>query len=156
MKTALGIDPGIGNTGWALVRRTATGYQLLDSGYRETSKKALFGDRLDSQFCTIHSLLWGSRPDVCAIESAFFNRNVSSHNKTVSVIAMAEFAAYRCDVPTLQIKPQLVKAAVGCSMTASKDQVKRMVNKILKTDIRNHHEADAAAVAMASLLKGDT
>ena len=156
MKTTLGIDPGIGNTGWAVLQRTASGYELIDSGYRTTPSKAMFGYRLDTQFCIIHDRLMEYKPDILAIESAFFNKNVSSHNKTVSVIAVAELAAFRCGVPTRKIKPQLVKAAVGCSMTASKDQVKRMVNKILKTDVRNHHEADAAAVAIASLLKGDT
>ena len=151
---ALGIDPGIGNTGWAFVKRTSVGYQLITSGYTETSKSLSLGERLDTQYCRIHSLLFGNRPGVCAIESAFFNKNVSSHNKTVSVIAIAELAAVRCEVPTLQIKPQFVKSAVGCQMNASKAQILKMVNKVLKTDITNHHEADACAVAIAALLRG--
>jgi len=155
MKIALGIDPGIGNTGYAVVRRTATGYQLLSSGYREMSTKATFGDRLDSHFITITDRLMAYEPDILAIESAFFNRNVSSHNSTVSVIAIAELAAHRLGIPTVQIKPPDVKKAVGCIAKASKDDVKTRVNGILNANIRNHHEADACAVAIAALLKGN-
>lgn len=154
MKLAMGIDPGIGNTGWALVRRTPTGYELVDSGYRETSTTAMLGDRLDSHFITIRDRLMAFQPDILAIESAFFNKNISSHNSTVSVIAVAELAAYRVGVPTLQIKPQLVKAAVTGRGTASKAHVKQMVNRLLSADIKNQHEADAAAAAVAGLLEG--
>ena len=154
MKTVLGLDPGLANTGWACVRRTASGYQLINSGYQTTSTKASFGDRLDSQFITIHDRLMAYKPDILAIEACFFNKNISSHNATVSVIAMAELAAYRLGIPTLQIKPQLVKAAVTGRSTAAKEHIKVMVNRLLNTDIKNHHEADACAVAVAGLLKG--
>lgn len=154
MKRILGIDPGIGNTGWAIVYRTATGYRLVDSGYRETPTKSTFGDRLDSHFCTITDRLMAHTPDALAIESAFFNKNISSHNSTVSVIAIAELAAYRLGIPTVQIKPQLVKQAVGCGPKASKDAVKKRINALLKADIKNHHESDAAAAAIAALLRG--
>ena len=154
MKTALGIDPGIGNTGWAIVKRAPSGYQLVRSGYSKTSTKEPFGERLDSQYVTIYDRLIEYEPDICAIESAYFNRNISSHNSTISVIAVAEFAAYRLNVPALQIKPQIVKASVGCSMNANKDAVRCHVNRILKCEIKNHHESDAVAVAVAALLKG--
>ena len=44
----LGLDPGIGNTGWALVRRTATGYQLTDSGVITTASTTPLGKTLGS------------------------------------------------------------------------------------------------------------
>ena len=37
--------------------------------------------------------------------------------------------------------------------TASKSAVKKMVNKLLRSDIRNGHEADAADAAIAGLLR---
>ena len=158
MKIAMGLDPGIGNTGYAVVKRTSTGYKLLDSGYRETGTKASLGDRLDSQFGTIHSKLFRWKPDLLGIEAIFFNRNISSCISTANVIGVAELAAFRCKIPSIQIKPQDAKMAVGCIGNASKKDVRLMVNKILRIPIqrriKNPHEADAAAVAIAALLKG--
>ena len=87
-----------------------------------------------------------------SIESVFFNRNISSCISTASVIAIAELAAEQVSIPTLQIKPQLVKAAVTGTGNASKSAVKKMVNKLLGSNLRNGHEADAAAAAIAGLL----
>ena len=153
MKTAMGLDPGIGNTGFAFVQRTASGYQLLDSGYRTTSTTDPLCKRLYDLYTPIWLLMDEHKPDILAIEAAFFNKNISSHNSTVGVIAIAELAAFRNGVPTIQIKPQMVKSAVTGRGTASKEHVKRMVNRILSIDICNDHEADAAAVAIAGFLK---
>ena len=68
MKIILGIDPGIGNTGWAVVKRHATGYTLIDSGYQTTPTKAPFGERLNTQFITIHDRLMAYEPNALAIE----------------------------------------------------------------------------------------
>ena len=80
-------------------------------------------------------------PTLVSIESVFFNENVSSCISTTSVIAVVELASVWLGIPTLQIKSQAVKSAV-----------KRMVNKLLRSEIRNGHEADAAAAAIAGLL----
>lgn len=58
----------------------------------------------------------------------------------------------RRQIPTLQCKPQGVKAAVTGRGTVGKQQVKRNVNKRLRTQIKSPHEADAAAAAIAGLL----
>ena len=154
MKTAIGIDPGIGNTGYACVKRHASGYTLIDSGAITTSTKDPLGRRLHHHYCNFYWLLRDHRPDIFSIEMVFHNRNISSSISTASVIAVAELAGVMQCVPAIQVKPQDVKSAVTGRGTASKEHVKRMVNRILSADIRNHHEADAAAVAIAALLKG--
>ena len=149
----LGIDPGIASTGWGIVKRTATGYRLTDSGVITTASTATLGKRLDQQFVHLHEILKAYTPDMVSIESVFFNRNISSCISTASVIAIAELASEQVGIPALQIKPQAVKSAVTGTGSASKSAVKRMVNKLLAADIRNGHEADAAAAAIAGLLK---
>ena len=152
--TVLGLDPGIGNTGWSIVAlETSHDYRLIDSGYRTTLKTETLGDRLDSHYITIHDRLMAYTPDLLAIEAVYFNKNISSCISTASVIAIAELAAFRLGIPTQQFKPQTIKAAVTGSQTASKATVKRYVNNLLSADIKNDHEADAAAVAVAGLLK---
>ena len=150
---SLGLDPGIGNTGWSLVRRTSTGYRRTDSGVITTAAATSLGKRLDHHFVRLHEILKTYTPDLVSIESVFFNRNISSCISTASVIAIVELAAEQVSIPTLQIKPQAVKSAVTGTGNASKEAVKKMVNKLLGSDLRNGHEADAAAAAIAGLLK---
>ena len=148
----LGIDPGIGNTGWALVRRTATGYRLTDSGVITTLPRLSLGKRLDQHFTRLHEILKTYTPDLVAIEAVYFNRNISSCISTASVIAIGELSVSQVGIPVVQVKPQALKAAVTGNGTASKAAVKKMVNTLLKTTISNAHEADAAAAAVAGLM----
>ena len=86
-------------------------------------------------------------PGVVCIEAVFFNKNVSSCVSTVSVIAVVELAAAHADMRCVQVKPQTVKAATGMGGKASKEQVNRMVNRLLSAEIRNAHEADNDKIA---------
>ena len=151
--TAFGIDPGIGNTGWALVERLPSGYCLLHSGVICTAARTPIGKRLDTHYSKITELLTEHTPATVVIESVFFNRNITSCISTASVIAVAELACEQSGIPTLQIKPQVVKSAVTGSGTASKQSVKKMVNKLLGANIASDHEADSAAAAIAGLLQ---
>ena len=144
-RLALGIDPRIGNTGYAFVQRSPNRYALLHSGVIYTSPRAPLGYRLDMHYATIRELLTEHSPDLVSIESVFFNKNISSCLSTASVIAIAEFASVQAHIVAIQIKPQTVKAAVTGTGTASKSAVKQMVNKLLAVDITSDHEADAAS-----------
>ena len=152
-RLALGIDPGIGNCGYALVQRLPSRYQLLHSGVIFTSPRAPLGYRLDMHYATIRELLTEHSPDLVSIESVFFNKNISSCLSTASVISIAELASEQAGIPALQIKPQKLKTAVTGSGTASKHAVKKMVNKITGATLTNGHETDAAAAAIAGLLE---
>ena len=151
--TVLGIDPGIGNTGWSVVKHAAGKYQSVDSGVILTRAHAKIGKRLDTHYTMIRQHLTEHSPDLVSIEAIFFNRNVSSCISTASVIAIVELAAQQAGMPTLQIKPQTVKAAVTGNGSACKAAVMKYVNRLLNTDIKRDHEADASAAAIAGLLQ---
>ncbi len=112
-RLALGLDPGIGNCGYALVQRLPSRYQLLHSGVIFTSPRALLGYCLDTHYATIRELLTEHSPDLVSIEAVFFNKNISSCLSTASVIAIAELASVQAHIVAIQIKPQTVKAAVS-------------------------------------------
>ena len=149
---ALGLDPGIGNCGYAIVERLPNGYHLHHCGVIYTSPRVSLGIRLETHYSTIRELLTEFSPDFLSIERVFFNRNISSCISTASVIAVAELAGVHAGIATLQIKPQAVKSAVTGVGNASKSAVQRMVNKLLKASLTNDHETDAAATAVAGLL----
>lgn len=148
----LGVDPGIASTGWGIVQRKPTGFARLDSGVISTNAVLPIGTRLEIHFDGFKELLAEHAPTLVCIEAVFFNRNIKSCISTASVIAVIELACIQRGTPTLQVKPQAVKAAVTGRGTSAKEQVKRNVNKLLRTEITSSHEADAAAAAIAGLL----
>ena len=150
---ALGLDPGIGNCGYAIVQRLANRYDLLYSGVIYTPPRTSLGTRLQTHYLRIREVLTEYSPDFVSIESVFFNKNISSCISTAHVIAVAELASIQAGIATLQIKPQAVKSAVTGTGSASKSAVKRMVNKLLNASLTNDHETDAAATAIAGLLE---
>ena len=148
----LGVDPGIASTGWGIVQRKPTRFSLIGSGVQNTATQLPIGTRLEIHYNKFQELLTEHAPLIVCIEGVFFNRNISSCISTASVIAVIELACIQQNIPTLQVKPQAVKAAVTGKGTARKQQVKRNVNKLLRTEITSTHEADAAATAIAGLL----
>ena len=151
-RIALGIDPGIANTGWAVVLRSTTDglFRLCGSGVVKTQSDKAIGSRLAT-------IIDGIKPglivaDVIGVESVFFGRNVSSAMSTAHVIGAVELVAHQAGIECLQIHPNQVKAAVLGRGRGSKALVQHFVNKLLNADIKNDHEADACATAVAVLL----
>ena len=151
-RIALGIDPGIANTGWAVVFRSATDglFRLCGSGIIKTQSDEVIGSRLAT-------IIEGIKPamavaDVIGVELVFFGRNVSSAMSTAHVIGAVELIANQAGIECIQIHPNQVKAAVLGKSRGSKALVRHFVNKLLNADIKNDHEADACAAAVAVLL----
>ncbi len=150
----LGIDPGLANTGWSVVsRKKSGGFQHLANGVIRTESSACDAVRYATIYNAVNALIAEHTPDLLSIESVYFNKNVSSCLSTASVIGVIRLAAELAELPSIQVTPQQVKAAVCGVGRASKAQVQKMVAKLLRVDIKNGHAADAAAVAMAGLLQ---
>lgn len=150
----LGIDPGLANTGWAVInRKKSGGFQHLASGVIRTESDACDAVRYATIYNAVNALIAEHTPDVLSIESVYFNKNVSSCLSTASVIGVVLLSAELSQLPSIQVRPQSVKAAVIGVGRASKAQVQKMVSKLLGVDIENAHASDAAAVAMAGLLQ---
>ena len=150
----LGMDPGLANTGWSVIRRHRSGrLDHLASGVIRTESDACEAVRYATIYNAVNAIREEHTPDLLSVESVYFNKNVSSCLSTASVIGVILLAAELAALPSIQVRPQTVKAAVCGVGRASKAQVKRMVSKLLDVDIRNGHACDAAAVAIAGLLE---
>ena len=152
-RRCLGIDPGLANCGWSVVSRPRSGrFQHLASGVIRTESSACDAVRYATIYNAVNDVIQAHTPDLLSIESVYFNKNVSSCLSTSSVIGVVLLAAHLAEIPSLQVRPQSVKAAVTGVGRASKAQVQKMVSKLLGVEIENAHACDAAAVAMAGLL----
>ena len=150
-KRCLGIDPGIGNCGWAVVQMNGGKYKLIDKGTIRTKPKTEQPHRLETIYAGVSELICQHQPDTVEIEAVFFNRNITSCISTASVIAVIELACRHADISSGQVKPQTLKSAVTGTGRATKDQVKWMVAKLIKIEVKSNHEADAIAAAIHGL-----
>lgn len=153
-KRCLGIDPGLANCGYAIIaRKHATEhFNLLESGCIQTDRSATEAERLLKIYQDISELIHAHHPNLVAIEKVYFNRNVSSAITTGGVIGVCLLATEQLGIESLLLTPQQAKAAATGRGQASKETMKKVLTRLLSLDIRNHHEADAAALAIAGLL----
>ena len=151
----LGIDPGIQNTGLAVVERKATKYRLITSSSIKTDPTASEAERYTIIASEIANLITEHKPDLLSVESVYFNRNISSCITTAGVISICLVESERAGVPSMTITPQAVKSACGLGRKASKDRIIRIANAMFLTAFRatEHHEADAIFVATAAIMQ---
>jgi crossover junction endodeoxyribonuclease RuvC len=151
----LGIDPGLANTGFGVVKRgrQALGDAALAAvaaGVIETPGGAAQERRLAEIESAVDGLLEEYRPDSVALEELYFGQNVRTAFAVGHARGVAMAAAGRRGVPCASYTPQKIKGAVCGSGRAGKDQVARMVKALLGLGEhpRPDHAADALAVAV--------
>jgi crossover junction endodeoxyribonuclease RuvC len=98
-------------------------------------------------------LLDAFAPDAIAIEELYFGANVQTAFAVGQARGVVLLAAGQRDVPSRSYTPQQVKGAVCGHGRAGKDQVARMVARLLGlADVPTpDHAADALAVAICDL-----
>ncbi|HAP07110.1 MAG TPA: crossover junction endodeoxyribonuclease RuvC [Planctomycetaceae bacterium] len=147
----LGIDPGLGRTGYALIERTARGPVLREGGVIQTKTDQSLHLRLGEIAREIREILAELKPSAVGIEQVFSHaRNVRSslmlaHARGAILATVAENA-----VPLLQYSPAQIKQMLTGSGKAGKEQMQHAVRAELRlaTIPEPHDVADAAAVAL--------
>jgi crossover junction endodeoxyribonuclease RuvC len=149
----LGIDPGTASTGYGVVASTGARLRALEHGVIETRAGVAPELRLAQIHTRVVELLEQHRPDVLAIEELYFGANVQTAFAVGQARGVVLLAAGQRGLPARSYTPQQVKSAVCGSGRAAKDQVGRMVARLLGlADVPTpDHAADALAVAVAEL-----
>ena len=153
--TILGIDPGIANTGLAIVELEKHTYHLRRTELITSTPKETESYRLLNIWETVNVILdtKGLEFTAVAIEKVFHNKNVSSSIKMGKVIGAVLCAAGQNDVPVIELTPQQVISASGLSSKASKANLISAASRLFGNQIATHHEADAAFCAVAGILQ---
>jgi crossover junction endodeoxyribonuclease RuvC len=127
----LGIDPGSETTGWGVVEGDARRYRLVEFGTVRATPRERFAARLLKISDGVEALLARFRPDVCAVEEAFFAANAKTALKLGQVRGVVLVAAERAGVEISEYAPRLVKQAIVGYGAAEKHQVQEMVRVLL-------------------------
>ncbi len=147
----LGIDPGTGIVGFAVVDMNSAGrYKLVDAGVIRTPVHEELAIRLETIYDEVSELIKTNKPDCMSVEKLFFAKNVTtamsvSHARGVIILAAKQAGLIMGEYTPLQIK----QALTGYGK-AEKKQVQSMIQTILnlKTPITQDDCADAIATAI--------
>ena len=146
----MGIDPGVSNTGFGVVRAAGGQMSAVDGGVIEAPP----GESLEVRLARIHEeldrLVAWHEPAAIALEDLYFGKNVRSATAVGQARGVAMLAAAKHGIPCFDYTPQAVKMAVCGSGAAGKRQVQQMVGSLLglPRPPESDHAADALAVAI--------
>jgi crossover junction endodeoxyribonuclease RuvC len=150
MITVMGIDPGLADTGWGMLRADGNRFAHLDHGTITTPAQWNPQDRLMAIYDRIVATIERFGPSFAGIESLYFAKNISSAIPVAEARGVALLACARCGLPARGYSPPEIKQALTGNGRAEKRQVQEMVRLMLGLDEipRPDHAADALAAAI--------
>jgi len=143
----LGIDPGFGRVGWAILEGNRSKQAVIDFGCLETSPTDSLNVRLEEIYDHVLELIDKYGPEEAAVEDIFFFKN----QKTVIGVGQARgvilLAIVKKKVACYNYTPLEIKQAITGFGQAEKKQVQFMVKNLLK--LKEVPKQDDAADAIA-------
>ena len=149
-KIILGIDPGTIIMGFGLISISNKEIKLMEMGVLKLSAKLDAYERLEKIHQTVSELIHLHKPDSFAIEAPFFGKNVQSILKLGRAQGVAIAAAMQAGLAVSEYSPKKVKQSITGNGNASKEQVLKMLQRMLKfEDEPKYFDAtDALSVAV--------
>ena len=154
----LAIDPGYDRIGIAVVEKSEhTNFKeiLIYSECYVTDRLQDITERIYNVGQRIEYLIKENNPDIVAIESLFFTNNQKTAIGVSEAKGVFKYIARNMNITVREYTPLQIKVALTGSGKATKEQIARMVPKIIKFDmakkITTHgldDEIDAIAVAL--------
>jgi crossover junction endodeoxyribonuclease RuvC len=145
----LGIDPGLGTTGWGIIRREGNRLSHIDNGEISTDAKAALANRLVTLDAQLAAVISHYTPDTAAVEEVFVNKNPQSTLKLGQARGVILLGVARAGLPVTEYAARLVKKSVVGTGRGEKGQVQAMLRILLPGAIlAGPDAADALAVAI--------
>ena len=146
----LGIDPGLGTTGYGIIEDKT--FKLIEAGIIKTQPNTPIQDRVKKIFDEISKIIKEHKPNVLVLEKIYSH---SRHPTTAILMgharAMACLVCGKFNVKLINYPSTRIKKAVTGNGHASKHQVQRMVQNLLrlKSPPEPVDVSDALAMALS-------
>ena len=153
-KIILGVDPGTMVMGYGLVRQKGKELSIIRMGVLKLNKLENQALKLKTIFERMLEIVEEYKPDEMAIEAPFFGKNVQSMLKLGRAQGVAMAAALYRDIPIFEYAPRTIKQTITGNGNASKEQVSKMLQAMLKfEEMPKYFDAtDALAAAVCHYL----
>lgn len=147
----LGIDPGYGIVGWAVVDE---GLSVLGCGSIETPAGSQLDDRLLEIHNALRDVITEFHPEAAAIERLFFSRNTTTAMDVAKAIGVIMLTLRQAGISHGEYTPVQVKQAITGYGRASKEQIQVMISRICKINAcaLKDDVADAISIAVCHSL----
>jgi len=148
----LGIDPGTHRTGFGILESDGRNYKIVICGTIRAASKDPIAKRLLHIFESLQKNIQSYKPDVVALETLFFAKDIRAVERIGEARACAMLAASKQGIEVVEYAPTAVKKSVTGNGRASKQQVQFMVQRLLNLKEAPALDAsDALAIAMCHL-----
>ncbi len=145
----LGLDPGSNITGYGIIEKRGSQLVHVDNGCLTTKRAQTLPQRLDTIYTSLKEVILRHKPDCMAIEEVFFAKNVSSSLRLGEARGVALLAAAQCGLEIVEYPTRVVKQALTGFGQAQKEQVQKMVQRLLKLpEVAQIDASDALALAI--------
>ena len=146
----LGIDPGFGRLGYAVITAKGNDLGLLVCDVVMTPKTLAYPQRLQQIYEQLGTIIAEYQPAEAAIEELFFGKNVTTAIAVAQARGVAILLLEQRGVSIAEYTPSEVKLAVTGYGAARKEQIGYMVCQLLHLPAvpRPDGAADAAAIAI--------
>ncbi len=145
----IGLDPGLGTTGWGVIVADGNRLSHVANGQVRTDAATPLADRLKILHDELSGIIARHAPDGAAVEEVFVNANPQSTLKLGQARGVVLLVAVQAGIEVGEYAARLVKKAVVGTGAAEKAQVHAMVARLLPgVKITGADAADALAVAI--------
>ncbi len=145
----LGIDPGLRQTGWAIIEVAGQNFTQIATGTIKTTSSHSLANRLVVIFDALQNVVERFSPLEAAVEETFVNMDASATLKLGQARAMALLVPARAGLPVAEYAPNQVKKTVVGAGHADKAQVEYMIKLQVKGFYSDSADAtDALAIAL--------
>ena len=145
----MGLDPGLGTTGWGVILAEGNRLSHIANGQISTDAKMALAERLVALDRALVDVILAHQPQSAAVEEVFVNVNPQSTLKLGQARGVILLAAAKSGITIGEYAARLVKKAVVGTGGADKAQVHAMVARLLPgVKISGADAADALAVAI--------
>lgn len=127
----LGLDPGLQNTGWGIIRFEGTRLGFVAGGTIHTDAKSSLSERLMQLHGGIEQVIEEHKPDEAAVEETFVNKNPASTLKLGQARGIAMLVPAQRGLVVAEYTPNLVKKTIVGTGHATKQQIQMMVQTLL-------------------------
>lgn len=150
----LGIDPGLANTGYGVVRRAGSRMQVLAHGTLRTAPSTPTEQRLLALHDGLVEVVTTHGPEVACIESFFVHPVSNAAMGMAAARGALLVACAQAGLAVAEYTPTAIKQGVTGNGRAGKDQVRAMVARLTGVETGTDHAADAIAAAICHASAG--
>jgi len=158
-KIILGIDPGTVVMGYGIIEFKGNRLSLIEMGVLRLPVRRDSYERLKIIHQKVYELIGRHAPQDFAIEAPFFGKNVQSMLKLGRAQGVAIATAMHAGIPVTEYSPKKVKQSITGNGNSEKQQVWKMLQRILQLEgegIKQYDASDALAVAVCHHFQNQT